>query len=103
MLRNMLGSVFNLYLDQFLTYKIVLFFCFFCGGGGWNPYFYCVFQQKNAKNKETQKKKKDTVCEHNCANCSCPNVRFFLHFSFLLFLQFPFFQRCFWQVSKNKK
>ena len=29
MLRNMLGPVFNLYLDQFLTYKICYFFCFF--------------------------------------------------------------------------
>ena len=26
MLRNILGPVFNLYLDQFLTYKI----CYFC-------------------------------------------------------------------------
>ena len=30
MLRNILGPVFNLYLDQFLTYKT----CFFFGGGG---------------------------------------------------------------------
>ena len=28
MLRNILGPVFNLYLDQFLTYKIC-YFCFF--------------------------------------------------------------------------
>ena len=28
MLRNILGPVFNLYLDQFLTYKICYFVCF---------------------------------------------------------------------------
>ena len=39
MLRNMLGPIFNLYLDQFLTYTICYFV--FC----WNPYF-IVFQQK---------------------------------------------------------
>ena len=38
MLRNMLGPVFNLYLDQFLTYKFVIF-CFF----GWNLFLYSVF------------------------------------------------------------
>ena len=42
MLRNILGPVFNLYLDQFLTYKICyffLFFVFFLGGGGLKPLF----------------------------------------------------------------
>ena len=56
MLRNILGPVFNLYLDQFLTYKFVIF-CFFCFLGGLKPYFYSVFS-KNAKFKETQKRKK---------------------------------------------
>ena len=51
-----------------------------------------MFSAKNAKFKETQKEKKDTICEHNCANCSCQSVRFFLHFLiFAVFFQFPFF------------
>ena len=46
MLRNILGPVFNLYLDQFLTYKICYFFVFFLFFFGWNPYFYSVFSKK---------------------------------------------------------
>ena len=46
MLRNILGPVFNLYLDQFLTYKICYFFFFsFWGGGGLKPLFLWCFQQ----------------------------------------------------------
>ena len=50
MLRNMLGPVFNLYLDQFLTYKIC-YFClfFFWGGGGAETPIFIVFSAKNAK------------------------------------------------------
>ena len=54
MLRNILGPILNLYLDQFLTYKLCFFFF---EGGGLNPNFYSVFS-KNAKFKETQKRKK---------------------------------------------
>ena len=46
MLRNILGPVFNLYLDQFLTFKTCIF-CIFRS-------FYSAFS-KNAKFKETQK------------------------------------------------
>ena len=50
MSRNILGPVFNLYLDQFLTYNICYFFVFFLfffgGGGGWNPYVYSGFSKK---------------------------------------------------------
>ena len=103
MLGNILGPIFNLYLDQFLTYKICNFFVFLFFGC--NPYLYSVFSKK-AKFKETQERKNDTICEHNCANCSCQNVRFFLHFSFLLFGNFHFFQRCFlmgFRKLKKKK
>ena len=108
MLRNILGPVFNFNLDQFLTLEFYFFFfCFFLffGGGAETPIF-IVFSAKNAKLKETQKTKKDTICEHTCANCSCQNVRFFLHFWFLLFLEFPCFSEMFligFQNSKNHK
>ena len=95
MLRNMLGPGFSFNLDQFLTLEFCFFLVFLLFVLGWKPYFYSVFS-KNAKLKETQKTKKDTICEHTCANCSCQNVRFFLHFWFLLFLEFPCFQRCSW-------
>ena len=36
---------------------------------------YC-FQQ----NMQLLKTRKDTICEHTCANCSCENVRFFFIF-----------------------
>ena len=100
MLRNILGPVFNFNLDQFLTLD-----CFFFGGGGLNPLFYSVFS-KECKIERNTKKKKDTICEHTCANCSCQNVRFFLHFSVLLFLEFPCFSGMFligFQKSKNNK
>ena len=86
------------------NFRILLFFfvfLFFC----WNPYFYSVFS-KNAKLKETQKRKKDTICEHNCANSSCQNVRFFS--AFFIFAVFPIsiFSEMFltgFQKSKNNK
>ena len=54
MLRNILGPVFNLYLDHFLTYKICYFVLFFWGGAE-TPNF-IVFSAKHAKTKETQNK-----------------------------------------------
>ena len=40
MLRNILGPVFNLYLDQFLTFKIcIILFFFLLGGGRLKPQF----------------------------------------------------------------
>ena len=57
MLRNILGPVFYLYLDQFLTYKICYFFVFFCFlGGGCNPYF-IVFSAKMQNFKKHKKEK----------------------------------------------
>ena len=81
MLRNILGPVFNFNLDQFLTLEFCYFFCsFLCFFWGAKTPIFIVFSAKNAKLKETQKTKKDTICEHTCANCSCQNVPFFLHF-----------------------
>ena len=98
MLRNILGPVFNFNLDQFLT----LDFFVFSGGGAETPFL--VFSAKMQNWKKHKKPKKDTICEHTCANCSCQNVRFFLHFWFLLFLEFPCFSEMFlidFQNSKN--
>ena len=99
MLRNILGPVFNLYLDQFLTYKICYFFVFFLAE---TPIF-IVFSAKNTKFKETQKKKKHTICEHNCANCSCSSVLFFCIFHFCCFFNFVFFEDVFVWFPKIKK
>ena len=35
------------------------------------------------QNLKKYKKEKDPFGEHTCANCSCQNVRFFLHFCIL--------------------
>ena len=95
MLRNILGPVFNLYLDQFLTYKICYFFCFFFFFWAETPIF-IVFSAKNAKFKETQKRKKTLFVNTIVLTALVKMSVFFLHFSFLLFFfQFPFFQRCF--------
>ena len=98
MLRNILGPIFNLYLEQFLTHMNLLLVVF-----AEAPIFIVFSAQQCEIFKETQQRKKDTICEHNCANCSCQNVRICLHFSFLLFLEFPFFRDVFDEVSKNQK
>ena len=64
---------------------------------------FIVLCAKHAKFKETQKSKKDTICEHTCPNCSCQSVRFFLHLSFLLFLEFPFFSEMLFDRSPKIK
>ena len=103
MLRNIIGPIFNFNLDQFLTLEFC-FYCFFFGGGPETPIF-IVFSANNAKLKETQKRKKDTICEHTCANCSCQNVLFS---AFLIFAVFgiSMFSEMFligFQYSKNNK
>ena len=55
MLRNILGPVFNLYLDQFLTYKIC--YCFVLLFFWAETPIFIVFSAKNTKFKETQKRK----------------------------------------------
>ena len=72
MLRNMLGPVFNLYLDQFLTYKI----CYFLAE---TPMF-IVFSAKTAKFKETQKRKKTLFVNTIVLTALVKVSVFFLHF-----------------------
>ena len=81
MLRNILGPVFNLYLDQFLTYKICYFFLFFFVffGGAETPIF-IVFSAKNAKFKETQKRKKTLFVNTIVLTALVKVSVFFLHF-----------------------
>ena len=56
---------------------------------------FIVFSAKMQKLKKHKQEKKNTICENNCANCSCQNVRFFSAFFIFAVFQFPFFQRCF--------
>ena len=100
MLRNILGPVFNLYLDQFLTYKICFFFCF-CFLAE-TPIF-IVFSAKNTKFKETQKRK-NTLFVNTIVLTALVQVSFFLHFSFLLFFSISvFFEDVFVWFSPNQK
>ena len=92
LLRNILGPVFNASLDQFLTLGFFFFFVFFFFFLAETPIF-IVFSAKHAKFKETQKRKKDTICEHTCANCSCQNVLFLCIFHFWVFFAISNFFR----------
>ena len=102
MLRNILGPVFNLYLDQFLTYKICYFFFFFWGGGAETPIF-IVFSAKNAKFKETQKKKKTLFVNTIVLTALVKMSVFFSAFFIFAVFSISIFQRCFWLVSQNQK
>ena len=70
-----LGPVFY---AGFFVFLVLVSFLFWL-----KPPIFIVFSAKNAK---FQEKKKDTICEHNCANCSCQNVRFFS--AFFIFANF---------------
>ena len=63
---------------------------------------FIVFSANNAKFEETQKKK-NTICEHTCANCSCQNVLLCAFFIFGFFAISNFCQRCFLIGSQNSK
>ena len=106
MLRNIIGPLFNFNLDHFLTLEFCYFFWFFFLGGGLNPYFYSVFS-KNAKLKETQKRKKTLLVNTTVLTALVKmSVFFFCIFHFCCFSNFHFFQRCFltgFQKSKNNK
>ena len=54
--------------------------------------------------KKHKKRKKDTICEHNRANCSCQNVRFSAFFIFAV-LGISIFRDVLigFQKSKNNK
>ena len=107
MLRNMLGPVLNLYLDQFLTYKICYFFLFVFVFLAETPIF-IVFSARiqNLKKHKKEKKKKHThtICEHNCANCSCSSVLFFCIFHICCFFSISVFLKMFlFGFPKSKK
>ena len=64
---------------------------------------FIVFSAK-MQNLEKHKKEKKALFVNTTVLIALVKMSvFFLHFSFLLFLEFPFFQRCFWWVSKNQK
>ena len=95
MLRNIIGPLFNFNLAHFLTLEFCYFFCFFLFFFLAETPIFIVFSAKNAKLKETQKRNKDTICEHNCANSFCQNVRFLCIFHFCCFSNFHFFRDVF--------
>ena len=77
--------VFSFNLDPVFNFIIFVIFLFLFL---LTPHIFIAFSAKIAKLKETQKRK-NTICEHTCANCSCQNVRFFFFFLHLSLL--PFF------------
>ena len=104
MLRNILGPVFNLYLDQFLTYKNV-FFCFLGFFLAETPIF-IVFSAKNAKFKETQKRKK-TLFVNTIVLTALVQVSFFSAFFIFAVFTISVFLKMFlvWfpKIKKYKK
>ena len=106
MLRNMLGPMFNLYLDQFLTYTICDFLFFPFWGGGLKPLF-LVFSAKHAKIKETQKRKK-TLFVNTTVLIALVKMSFLFFSAFFIFAVFAIsiFSEMFltgFQKSKNNK
>ena len=105
MLRNILGPVFNLYLDQFFNLLNVFCFLFFFVFWGAETPMFIVFSTKMQNLKKHEKEKK-TLFVNTIVLTALVKMSVFLHFSFLLFFQFPFFQRCFligFPKSKNSK
>ena len=87
LLRNILGPIFKFDLDQFLTLKM----CHFCFCFRVETTIAIVFSANHANFQDT----KHTICEHTCANCSCPNVCFCCIFH-LGISDFPNFWEMFW-------
>ena len=85
-----------------LIFLFFLFF-FFWGGGAETPIF-IVFSAKNAKFKETQKRKKTLFVNTIVLTALVKVSVFFLHFRFLLFFfNFRFFEDVFVWFPKIKK
>ena len=100
MLRNILGPVFNLYLDQFLTYRICYFFVFFWGGA--ETSIFIVLSAKHAKLKETQKRKK-TLFVNTIVLIALVKVSVFSAFLiFAVFFNFRFFKMFLFGFPKSK-
>ena len=103
MLRNILGPVFNLYLDQLLTYKICYFFVFFCFFVWVETPNFIVFSAKNAKFKETQKRKKTLFVNTIVLTALVKVSVFSAFFIFAVFFNFRFFEDVFVWFPKIKK
>ena len=83
LLHNILGPVFNLYLEQLLRFEICHFLFLT------ETTILKVLSAKHAKSKDAQNRR-NTICEHTSANCSCQNVHFFCIFH-VGFSEFPKF------------
>ena len=95
MLRNILGSVFDLSLDQILTVKfrqcVVICGCFVAFSAR-----ICLCQARS-------KRIRSTICEHNCANRKKTSWGVFLHFWFWVFFAVSgCFLTCFLVEKKTK-
>ena len=75
---------------------------FFSPFFGWNPCFYSVFS-KNAKFKETQKRKKRLFVSTPVLTALVKMSFFCAFFIFGFFCNFQFFQKCFLIGSQNSK
>ena len=93
MLRNKIGPVFNARNESFFVYFLLFFK---------NPLLSAGRMRFSKKNKKKTMRKKDTICEHNCANCSCQSVRFFCIFDFCCFFNFRFFEDVLFGFPKSK-
>ena len=101
MLRNILGPVFNLYLDQFLTYKFCFFFVFFVFFLAETSNF-IVFQQK-IQNLKKHKKGKNTLFVNTIVLTALVQVSFFsAFFIFAVFSISVFFEDVFVWFPKIK-
>ena len=89
-LRNILGPVFNLYLDQFLTYVYIYIYFVFAE----TPYFYSVFSKM--QNLEKHKNEKKTLFVNTIVLIVLVKMSvFFCMFHFCCFCNFHFFRDVF--------
>ena len=79
MLRNILGPVFNLYLDQFLNYKICYFFVFFLFLFLAETPIFIVFSAK-IQNLKKHQKRKNTLFVNTIVLTALVQVSFFSAF-----------------------
>ena len=95
LLCNILGPVFNLYLDQFSTHTIWYLFC-------WNHYIYSDFS-KACKIQRHTKRKTALFLNTPVLIALVKMSVFFLHFHFGGSSEFPNFREIFWIGSQKSK
>ena len=88
--------------NTIFNFRICYFIVVLVLGGRLKPHIFIVFSAKMQNLKNT-KKKKNTICEHNCANSSCQNVRFFCIFYFCCFSNFHFSEMFLTGFQKSKQ